>query len=113
MATLKNWRVIYINEKGFLIAHTVEGHPSITSGPILTSEVVMGKLSQGEMIQTKSGTTYILEEPLPEEEDVEFARPLLIARVSRNFQKNSMSLKLEHLEQLNSIIDKILLCKNK
>lgn len=108
MAILNKWRVLFINDKMFLTAVYVHGHRYITSGPILTSEVIKGELVQGGKVQTKSGSIYVLEEPLPEEEDCEFARNLLVERVSRNFEKNGWVLKLEQLEQLFQIIDRIL-----
>ncbi len=111
MATLNGWREINISGKSFLIAHSVAGHHYIASGPVLTSEVVMGAIVQGGTVQTKSGTIYILENPLHENEDSEFARPLLLERAFRYFEKNSKILNIEGLEQLISRIDNILVCK--
>ena len=108
MATLNRWRVLYISEKPFLTAVDVKGHPYILSGPILTSQVIDGNLIQGGTVRTKSGTIYELENQLPENEDCEFARGLLVERVSRNFNKEGKVLKLEDLETLYKIIDKIL-----
>jgi len=108
MAKLNRWRVLYISDKPFLTAVDVKGHPYIPTGPILTSQVVLGDLVQGGIVQTKTGTTYELEEPLPQDEDCEFARALLVERVSRNFNKQGKVLTLSQLEQLFQIIDKIL-----
>lgn len=108
MATLNKWRALNINGKLFLTAIYVKGHPNILTGPILTSQVVLGDLVQGGTVQTISGTTYKLEEPLPQDEDCEFARGLLVERVSRNFNKQGKVLTLDELEALFKIIDKIL-----
>ena len=108
MATINKWRVLKINGKLFLTAIYVTGHQHITSGPILTSEVVAGDLIQGGSVQTKSGTIYKLEEPLPQDEDCEFAKGLLVERVSRNFNKQGKVLPLAELETLLQIIDRIL-----
>jgi hypothetical protein len=109
MATLNRWRVLYISEKPFLTAVDVKDHPYISTGPILTSQVIDGNLVQGGTVRTKSGTIYELENPLPENADCEFARNLLVERVSRNFNKEGKELTLSQLEQLFQIIDKILI----
>lgn len=108
MATINKWRVLNINGKLFLTAIYVTGHQHITSGPILTSEIVTGDLVQGGSAQTKSGTMYYLEEPLPGNEDCDFVRNLLVERVSRNFEKEGKILKLDQLDELFRLIDKIL-----
>ncbi|MBU4525265.1 MAG: hypothetical protein KUA37_06820 [Desulfomicrobium sp.] len=108
MPTLKNWRIICISEKQFLVAHDVSGHPLIEKGPILTSEVVKGDLKEGGSAVTKSGTIYDLHESLPEKEDCEFARDLLMIRVFRAFNMQNRSLTLDDLKKLDSIIDKII-----
>jgi len=108
MATLNNWRVLYANQKPFLTAIDVCGHRYIPHGPIITSEIVAGELVQGGTIQTKSGSIYTLETPLSSDDDCEFARGLLIERVSRSLEKQGRMLKFEDLEKLNSIIDRVL-----
>ena len=108
MATLKYWRVLYADNKPMLAALEVYGHPYITSGPIITSTIMQGDFETGETVISKSGTNYTLDTPLDSNDDCEFARPLLIERVSKNFIKNNKMLKLGQLDQLNSLIDKML-----
>lgn len=69
---------------------------------------MQGDFRVGETVISKSKTRYTLDAPLDDADDCEFARPLLIERVSRNFIKNNSMLKLEQFEQLNSLIDKML-----
>lgn len=108
MPTIDNWRVISIGDKQILVALDVEGHPYIEHGPIITSVIVSGKFETGEIVITKSGTSYMLGTKLPPDLDCEFARPYLIVRASKNLQKCGQNLKLEQLDELNRIIDKIL-----
>ncbi len=108
MAKIDNWRVISIGDKQILVALDVEGHPFIEHGPIITSVIVSGKFETGEIVITKSGTNYMLGTKLPADQDCEFARPYLIARASRNLQKYGQNLKLEQLDELNRVIDKVL-----
>ena len=108
MPTLKYWRVLYVDSKPMLAALEVYGHPYIPCGPIITNTVVQGQFAEGETVITKSGTNYTLDAQLDESDDCEFARPLLIERVSKNLIKNNSMLKLEQLDQLNLLIDKIL-----
>lgn len=105
---LDNWRVLYAAGKPFLAALDVSGHPLIAHGPIITSPIVSGEPKQGETVVTKSGTNYTLGTELPKNNDCEFARPYLIERVSRNFAKVGQSLKLQQLDELNALIDRVL-----
>lgn len=108
MPTLKYWRVLYSDNKAMLAALEVTGHPYIECGPIVTSTVIQGQFGVGETVTTNSGTNYTLDAQLDESDDCEFARPFLIARVSKDFIKKNKMLKFEQLEQLNSLIDKML-----
>lgn len=108
MPTIDNWRVISIGDKQILVALDVEDHPYIEHGPIITSVIVSGKFETGEIVITKSGTRYMLGAKLQPDLDCEFARPYLIVRASKNLQKCGQNLKLEQLDELNRIIDKIL-----
>jgi len=105
---LENWRVLYSAGMPFLAALDVFGHPHIAHGPIITSIIVSGEVKTGETIITKSGTNYILGVELPPDNDCEFARPYLIERASRYFQKQGRSLKLDQLDELNALIDRVL-----
>lgn len=105
---LENWRVLYSTGMPFLAALDVFGHPHIAHGPIITSIIVSGEVKTGETIITKSGTNYILGVELSADDDCEFARPYLIERVSRYFQKQGQSLKLEQFDELNALIDRVL-----
>jgi hypothetical protein len=108
MPKIDNWRVLYANDKPFLAAQYVQGHPYVPSGPIITSEVVAGEAVEGEVVQTKSGTLYTLGTPLPEDEDCEFARGLLAERVSLNLAKQGQTLHLDQLDKLMAMIDEVL-----
>jgi hypothetical protein len=108
MAILNKWRVLYANNKPFLAALDVSGHMHIPLGPIITSVIVEGDVVECGTVKTASGTVYHLQKPLPEDQDCEFARNLLIERVSRNFAKQGKMLKLEQLEELFTLIDRIL-----
>lgn len=108
MPTIDNWRVLYANDKPFLAAIDVRGHPYIASGPIITSEIMDGEAAEGNVVRTKSGTEYTLGVPLPEDEDCEFARGLLIQRVSQNLNAQGQTLRLDQLEKLMPVIDEIL-----
>lgn len=108
MPKIDNWRVLYANDKPFLAAIDVRGHPYIASGPIITSEIWDGEAAEGKVVRTKSGTEYTLGTPLPEDEDCEFARGLLIQRVSQNLNAQGQTLRLDQLEKLMPIIDEIL-----
>jgi len=105
---LENWRVLYSAGMPFLAALDVFGHPHIAHGPIITSIIVSGEVKTGETIITKSGTNYVLGVELSADNDCEFARPYLIERVSRNFAKQGQSLRLEQLDELNALIDRVL-----
>jgi hypothetical protein len=108
MAILNNWRLLYASNKPFLAALEVSGHIYIPHGPIITSVIVEGDVVAGGTVKTASGTVYHLQEPLSEDEDCEFARNLLIERVSKNFAKQGTMLKLEQLDELFTLIDQIL-----
>ncbi|MDO9582187.1 MAG: hypothetical protein Q7J24_03595 [Desulfomicrobium sp.] len=105
---LENWRVLYSAGTPFLAALDVSGHPFIAHGPIITSPIVCGEPKQGETVVTKSGTNYLLGTELPKDDDCEFARPYLIERVSRNLAKAGQYLKLQQLDELNALIDRVL-----
>ena len=108
MAILNNWRLLYASNKPFLAAREVSGHMYIPHGPIITSVIVEGDAVESGTVKTASGSVYHLEKPLPEDEDCEFARNLLVERVSRNFAKQGKMLKLEQLDELFILIDRIL-----
>ena len=108
MAVLNNWRVIQIGENRFLAALEIFGHNYIHSGPIITSIIVDGDLCEGGVVRTKSGSIYTLKSPLPENENCEFARYLLVERASRYFNSQGKTLRLEDLEALERIIDTII-----
>jgi len=108
MTVLENWRVLYSAGKPFLAALEVFGHPHIAHGPIITSVIVSGEARIGETVTTKSGTNYKLGAELSADDDCEFARPYLIERASRYFQKQGQSLKLEQFDELNALIDRVL-----
>lgn len=112
MPVLSKWRIILISGKRFLVAHIVSGHPSIDSGPILTSEVIEGELNEGGSAKTKTGSIYYLLEPLPEDEDCEFARELLMQRVFSAFNMQNRSLTFDDLRALDLLIDKIVCSKS-
>jgi hypothetical protein len=112
MAILNNWRPLSAGSEIFLAALVVKDHPYIAHGPIITSIVVSGKISSGETIITQSGTIYILEEELPQDQSCEFARPYLIERASRYFNKYGQTLTLDQFNELNLLIDKIIDEKN-
>ena len=105
---LENWRVLYSAGMPFLAALDVFGHPHIAHGPIITSVIVSGEARIGETVTTKSGTNYKLGAELSADDDCEFARPYLIERASRYFQKQGQSLKLDQLDELNALIDRVL-----
>jgi hypothetical protein len=105
---LENWRVLYSAGMPFLAALDVFGHPHIAHGPIITSVIVSGEARIGETVITKSGTNYVLGAELPKDDNCDFARPYLIERVSRNFAKQGKSLKLDQLDELNALINRIL-----
>ena len=69
---------------------------------------MQGDFEAGGTVISKSGTNYIFDTPFDDDDDCEFARPLLIERVSRDFVKNNTMLKIGQLDQLNSLIDKML-----
>ncbi len=108
MAVLNNWRVLQIGENRFLAALEVFGHKYIHSGPIIISNIVDGDLHEGGIVRTKSGNTYLLKSPLPENENCEFARYLLVERASRYFVSQGKMLRLEDIETLDRIIDTIM-----
>lgn len=108
MAVLKNWRVLCIGDNRILAALEVFGHKYIDHGPIITSNIVEGDLREGGIVRTKSGSTYLLKTPLSTNEDCEFARCLLVERVSRAFQSQGKILRFEDMEALNRIIDTII-----
>lgn len=108
MPKIDNWRVLYANDSPFLAAIDVRGHPYVASGPIITSEIVEGEAIEGNVVRTKSGTEYTLGTPLPEDEDCEFARGLLIQRASQNLNAQGQTLRLDQLEELMPIIDEVL-----
>lgn len=108
MAIINKWRVIHIMNKRFLVALEVCDHPRIFSGPILTSEIIEGEAVPHGLVKTKSGTNYLLKDQLAKTENCEFARGLLVERVSRNFAKQGFNLNLDNFVKLNLIIDKIL-----
>lgn len=108
MAKLKYWRVLHVDNKAILAALEVTGHPYIESGPIITSPIVEGHFAVGETVISKSGTNYTLDTPLDDNDDCEFARALLISKVSANFIKKNKMLEFEQLENLNSVIDIVL-----
>ena len=108
MPKIDNWRVLYANNKPFLAAINVQGHPYISSGPIITSEIMTGEAIEGAVVQTKSGTLYTLGTPLPEDEDCEFARGLLVERVGQNLAKQGQTLQLDQLEKVMLMIDEVL-----
>lgn len=108
MAILNNWRVLYASNKPFLAALDVSEHMHIPHGPIITSVVVEGEAVEGGTVKTASGTVYHLQKALPEDQDCEFARNLLVERVSRNLAKQGKMLKLEQLGELFTLIDRIL-----
>lgn len=108
MAVLNNWRVIQVGENRFVAALEVFGHKYILNGPIITSIIVEGDLREGGIVRTKSGSTYLLRSPLPKDESCEFARYLLVERVSRYFNSQGKTLRLEDLETLERIIDTII-----
>lgn len=108
MAILNNWCVLCSGGKYFFAARDVAEHPLIPHGPIITSVIVDGKISEGEIVQTQSGTIYKLGAPLPVDDDCEFAKPLLVERAARYFAKHNSALSLEQLEKLLDLIDKVL-----
>ena len=108
MAILNNWCVLCSGGKYFFAARDVSEHPLIPHGPIITSVIVDGKVGEGEIVKTQSGTIYKLGTPLPADDDCEFAKPLLVERVGRYFAKNDSALSLQQLEQLLALIDKVL-----
>ncbi len=93
MPTLNYWKVFYAGNAPFLAALHVTKHKYIASGPIITSEIVEGKAIQNGVVKTKTGTIYVLETPLPENNDCEFARGLLFERASRYFEKKRKNIK--------------------
>jgi hypothetical protein len=82
--------------------------PYISNRPIITSDIVEGHVTQGGVIKTKSGSIYVLESPLPESNDCEFARGLLIERANQYFEMQGWALNFDHFKKLNSIIDRII-----
>jgi len=108
MIIINNWRVLYVGETKFFAALEVFNHRYIERGPIITSNIVEGNLCEGGVVRTKSGSTYMLGVPLPENENCEFVRYLLIERVSRAFHSQGKPLRLEDMEVLNGIIDTII-----
>ena len=108
MAFLDRWRVLQADGKPFLAALVVRGHPTIHNGPIITSTVAAGEVAPGNTVRTKSGTSYTLGAPLPEDEDCEFARGLLFERVSINLERCGRSMRLEDMGQINQLIDEVL-----
>lgn len=108
MAILNNWCVLCSDGKYFFAARDVAEHTLIPHGPIITSVIVDGKISEGEIVKTQSGTIYKLGTPLPIDDDCDFAKPLLIERAGRYFAKYNASLSLEQLEKLLVLIDKVL-----
>ena len=112
MAVLNNWRVIQVGENSFLAALEVFGHKYILNGPIITSTIVDGDLHEGGIVRTKSGSTYLLKSQLPKDENCEFARHLLVERVSRYFNSQGKVLNFEDFKALDRIIDSIIAGKH-
>ena len=115
MPHLHHWRVLYAEpDKPFLAARICSHHPSIigTPSPLITSQIPHGDVREGDTIISKSGTSYHLGEPLPSEDDCEFARGLLMYRCSKNAEAEGMILSVPHFEEANEIITEMLTGKN-
>ncbi|WP_147820167.1 hypothetical protein [Salidesulfovibrio onnuriiensis] len=111
MPHLHHWRVLYAEpQKPFLAARVCTSFPSAVDNPCprITSQIPHGDVQEGDTIISKSGTSYHLGEPLPSDDDCEFARGLLLQRCGKNAEAEGRILSVYQLEEACKLITEIL-----